>query len=161
MIETERLFLRGMVRRDFPAFTAIWREPEVVRFIGGKPFSEAESWGRFKGNAGSWVLGGHGQSGIFQKADGVLLWQLGFFTASHGLGADFNGAPEGSCVLCGKAQGQGYGPEAMMAAHDWFNAQIFGGGGWRMIDVGHGVTLRLAARFGYRWCEKRNLWAIV
>ena len=105
MIETERLFLRGMVRRDFPAFMAIWREPEVVRFIGGKPFSEAESWGRFKGNAGSWVLGGHGQSGIFQKADGVLLWQLGFFTASHGLGADFNGAPEGELGALRKGAG--------------------------------------------------------
>ena len=150
IIETTRLILRGMERRDFPAFAAIWREPEVVRFIGGKPFSEAESWGRFKSNAGSWVLDGHGQWGIFRKADGMLLGQVGFFRALRGLGADFDRAPEAGWVLCGKAQGQGYGPEAVAAAHDWFDAQIFGGESWGMIDVGHVVSLRLAARFGYQ-----------
>jgi RimJ/RimL family protein N-acetyltransferase len=149
VIETERLILRGMGRQDFPAFAAIWTEPDVVRFIGGKPFSETESWGRFKGNAGSWVLDGHGQWGIFHKADGVLLGQVGFFMAKRGLGVDFDGAPEAGWVLSGIAQGQGYGPEAVAAAHRWFDAQSFGGISWVMIDVDHAVSLALAGRFGY------------
>ena len=148
-IETERLILRGMERQDFAAFAAIWREPEVVRFIGGKLLSEAESWGRFKGNAGSWVLDGHGQWGIFRKSDCILLGQVGFFTALRGLSADFDGAPEAGWLLSGRARRQGYGPEALVAAQEWFDAQDFGRISWVMIDVDHAVSLALAGRFGY------------
>jgi RimJ/RimL family protein N-acetyltransferase len=149
IIETERLILRGMVRADFPAFAEIWAEPEVVRFIGGKPHGEAESWGKFKGNAGSWVIDGFGQWGVFGKSNDRLLGQVGFFTGKRELGPDFDEAPEAGWVLSGSAQGQGFGFEALVAAHQWFDAQSFGGQSWAMIDDGHRISLRLAAKLGY------------
>jgi RimJ/RimL family protein N-acetyltransferase len=149
VIETERLILRGMVRADFPAFATIWQEPDVVRFIGGKARSEADSWASFLRNAGSWVIEGYGQWGIFRKADGALIGNTGFFRAMRGLGDDFDRACEVGWVLSAAAQGQGHGPEAVAAAHDWFDAQSFGGESWAMIDVGHVVSLALAGRFGY------------
>ena len=37
VIETERLLLRGHRLDDFEALAAMWADPAVVRFIGGKP----------------------------------------------------------------------------------------------------------------------------
>jgi RimJ/RimL family protein N-acetyltransferase len=150
VIETERLVLREMVRGDFPAFAAIWAEPEVVRFIGGKPLTQIEAWDKFRRNAGSWVLDGMGQWGIFRKSDGVLLGLTGFFDAMRGLGPDFDTAPEAGWILSAAVQGQGLGLEATMAAHGWFDAQAFGGASVAIVDEGHAVSLGLAARLGYR-----------
>jgi RimJ/RimL family protein N-acetyltransferase len=42
VLETERLVLRGHTLEDFPAYAAMWADPQVTKFIGGKPFSEEE-----------------------------------------------------------------------------------------------------------------------
>lgn len=150
LIETERLILRGMTREDFSALAAIWQEPEVVRFIGGKPRPVAESWAIFLRIAGSWAIEGFGQWGIFRRSDGTFLGQAGFFTAMRGLGADFDDAPEAGWVLTASVHGQGYGREAVGAAHRWFDSQSFGGRSRAMIEVGHAASLAVARRLGYR-----------
>ena len=149
VVETERLVLRGMVRADFPALAAIWQEPEVVRFIGGKPRPVSESWATFLRIAGSWPIEGFGQWGIFRKSDDQFLGQAGFFTGMRGLGADFDDAPEAGWVLTSAVHGQGLGREAVTAAHRWFDAQPFGRGSRAMIEVGHGASLAIARRLGY------------
>lgn len=149
VIETERLVLRGMVRDDFPALAAIWREPEVVRFIGGKPRPVSESWAVFLRIAGSWVIEGFGQWAIIRKADGAFLGQTGFFTGMRGLGPDFDDAPEAGWVLTAAVHGQAYGREAVTAAHRWFDAQPFGGRSRAMIEVGHTASFAIAGRLGY------------
>lgn len=150
IIETARLRLRPFRRDDFPEFAAIWQEPEVMRFIGRKPRPVAESWGTFLRIAGSWALDGYGQWAVEQKADGALIGQTGFFTAMRGLGADFDASPESGWVFTTKAQGQGFGPEAVRAAHDWFDAQDLGGRTVAMIELGHAASFRVAERLGYR-----------
>lgn len=136
--------LRGMVRADLAAYAAMWREPEVIRFTGGKVRDDAESWASFLRNAGSWTVEGYGQWGIFRKADGLLLGHTGFFRALRGLSGDFDGACEAGWVLCALAHRQGFGPEAVAAAHGWFDAQNLGAQSWAMIDVDHAVSLKLA-----------------
>ncbi len=150
VIETDRLILRGMVRSDFPAFAAVWQVPKVVRFIGRKPRSEPESWGVFLRVAGSWVIERFGQWAIIRKSDGAYLGQTGFFTAMRGIGADFDAAPEAGWVLSGRAHGQGFGREAVVAAHRWFDVQDFGGRSHAMIEIGHAASFAVAARLGYR-----------
>lgn len=148
-VETERLVLRGMAREDFPALAAIWSEPEVVRFIGGKPRPLSESWAVFLRIAGSWAIEGFGQWGIYRRQDGAFLGQTGFFTAMRGLGPDFDDAPEAGWVLTAAAHGQGFGREAVTAAHQWFDAQPFGGRSRAMIEVGHRASFAIAERLGY------------
>jgi len=150
VLETRRLILRGLRREEFPAFAAIWQEPEVVRYIGGKPRPLAESWATFLRIAGSWAIEGFGQWGLFGKSDGALLGQTGFFTGMRGLGSDFDDAPEAGWVLTASAQGQGLGGEAVAAAHQWFDARPFGGHSRAMIEIGHGASLAIARRLGYR-----------
>lgn len=150
VVETGRLILRGMEREDFPALAAIWQEPDVVRHIGGAQRSLAESWGVFLRIAGSWAIEGFGQWGIFRKTDGAFLGQAGFFTAMRGLGPDFDGVPEAGYALTARVHGQGYGREAVAAAHGWFDAQTFGGRSRAMIEPGAGPSLAIARRLGYR-----------
>ena len=37
VIETERLILRAHKLDDFDALAALWSDPTIVRFVGGKP----------------------------------------------------------------------------------------------------------------------------
>jgi RimJ/RimL family protein N-acetyltransferase len=150
VIETERLILRGMAKADFPAFAAIWQEPEVVRFIGGKPRPQSESWGVFLKVAGNWAVEGFGQWAITRRDDGAFLGQTGFFTGMRGIGEDFDAAPEAGWVLTAAAHGKGYGREAVTAAHRWFDAQEFGGISHAMIEVGHEASFAIARALGYQ-----------
>ena len=36
----------GHRREDFDACAAMWANPDVVRYIGGKPFTREEVWAR-------------------------------------------------------------------------------------------------------------------
>lgn len=150
VIETERLRLRGMVRADFPDFAALWQDPDVVRFIGRKPRPVGDSWAIFLRIAGSWAIEGFGQWGIERKRDGALIGQTGFFRAMRGLGPDFDDPPEAGWVLAREAQGQGFGPEAVRAAHRWLDAGPHRDRTVCMIEVGHGASLAVARALGYR-----------
>jgi RimJ/RimL family protein N-acetyltransferase len=43
-LETARLELRAHRLDDFAACAAMWADPIVARYIGGKPLSEEETW---------------------------------------------------------------------------------------------------------------------
>ena len=68
-------------------------------------------------------------------------------------------------MLCPEAQGQGFGMEAVRAAHDWFDRVITG----RlvcMIDPEHAASLRIAEAMGYvamrdATCEGNNVRLLV
>lgn len=150
VVETDQLRLRGMVRDDFPRFVALWQEPEVLRYIGREPRSEAKSWDVFLKIAGTWAIEGFGQWAIERKSDGAFIGQTGFFVGKRGLGEDFDAGPEAGWALSAQAQGQGLGREAVFAAHRWFDAQPFAGPTFAMIEIGHAASFAVAARLGYQ-----------
>src|SRR3712207_9437347 len=45
-IDTERLMLRGPRREDFEESFAMWGDPRVTKYIGGKPSTREEKIGR-------------------------------------------------------------------------------------------------------------------
>ena len=56
VIETQRTILRAHRLEDFDAYAAMWADPVVTRFIGGKPRTREESWMRFLRHALSGFL---------------------------------------------------------------------------------------------------------
>ena len=148
-IETDRLILRGYVRDDFEDYVALRRDPEVARFTGGVPRKASDIWGRFLGIAGNWAIEGFGQWAVIRRADGRLIGQTGIFRAMRGLGAEFDAAPEAGWILTGAAHGQGYGGEAVDAAHRWFDASPHAGPLHAMIEPENAASFRIAERFGY------------
>ena len=80
-IETERLILRAYTLADFDAFAAMWADPDVVHFIGGRSFSREQSWQRFLTRAGGWQHLGFGFFATFEKDSGQLVGEAGFHEA--------------------------------------------------------------------------------
>jgi len=125
-INTQRLTLRAMRPQDFDAYAAMWSNPEVVRFVGGQAWPRAQAWSSFLRNGGHWQMTGFGMWAVETRGASELQGQVGFFYGMRGLGEDFDTYPEASWVLHPDVQGHGYGKEAALAAHDWFDRVITG-----------------------------------
>ncbi|CAB3703825.1 hypothetical protein LMG27174_03823 [Paraburkholderia rhynchosiae] len=52
ILTTNRLALRPHTRDDFLESYTMWSDPEVIRYIGGKPFTREEVWARLLRYAG-------------------------------------------------------------------------------------------------------------
>ncbi len=148
MINTARLTLCAMRPEDFDRFAEIWRDPCVVRHIGGAPRSRGEAWDSFLRNAGHWQMAGFGQWGVLQQSNRKLIGQAGFFYGNRNMGEDFDRFPEAGWVLAPEAQGQGLGYEAAQAAHDWFD-RIMPGPLVAMVDATNDASQKLAKKLGY------------
>lgn len=146
---TPRLILRGMGAGEFPAFAALWSDPEVTARIGVPARGEADSWAAFLRNAGSWALLGYGQWAICDRSAGTFLGHAGIFRAMRGHGEDFDSVAEAGWVLARAAQGRGIGTEAVRAMLAWIDASDHAGPLVAQIDRGNAASLALAARMGF------------
>jgi RimJ/RimL family protein N-acetyltransferase len=147
-INTQRLTLRGMRAEDFNRFAEIWAMPEVVEYINGTPWSRSKAWAAFLRHAGHWQITGFGQWAIHRHRAPEMSGQVGFFYAKRDLGSDFDDFPEAGWVLSPDVHGQGYGIEAVRAAHDWFDRVVTG----RlvcMIDPRNTRSIGIAHELGY------------
>jgi RimJ/RimL family protein N-acetyltransferase len=149
VIETERLRLRGHELRDFDASAAMWADPEVARFIGGKPSTREESWGRFLRYIGHWRALGYGFWLIEDKATGAFIGEGGTGSFKREIEPPLD-APEQGWALSAAAHGKGYGFEAMTAATTWAE-QFFGRRDFVCIIAPENQpSLSLAHKLGYR-----------
>src|SRR5215467_762183 len=93
ILETERLRLRGHHLDDFPHSAALWADPKVTRHIGGKPFTEEETWTRFLRCIGHWSLLGFGYWVVAEKATGTFVGEVGFADYKRDLKPSLKGIP--------------------------------------------------------------------
>jgi RimJ/RimL family protein N-acetyltransferase len=148
VIETARLTLRGHRVDDFPDCAAMWADPIVTRFIGGKPFSQEETWARFLRYVGHWSLMGFGYWAIEEKDTGSFVGELGFADFKRDIKPSLE-APELGWALASKAHGKGYATEAVRAAVAWGDAQF---GSTRTVCIIHPenlASIRVAEKCGY------------
>jgi RimJ/RimL family protein N-acetyltransferase len=149
-IETARLTLRGHRLDDFADSFAMWSDPQVTRFIGGKPSTEEEAWSRLLRYAGHWPLLGFGYWLVEETATGRFVGEVGFANFRRDLNPPLGDRPEAGWALATWAQGQGYATEAVRAAHAWGDAHFGARTTVCMIAPEHLASLRLAERVGYR-----------
>lgn len=76
-LETERLILRMWREDDFEDYARICADPEVMRFLGGKPFTRLESWRHMAFIVGHWQLRGYGHWAVEEKSSGRFIGRLG------------------------------------------------------------------------------------
>jgi RimJ/RimL family protein N-acetyltransferase len=150
-IETERLVLRPHRAEDFDDLAAMWADPEVTRFIGGRPSTTEESWARLLRYGGLWTLLGFGYWAVRDRATGRFFGEVGFADFRRGIG--FDGVPEAGWILAPRAQGKGFAGEAVRAALAWADRR-----GWArsvcIIDPGNAPSVRLAEGSGYREIDR-------
>lgn len=148
-IETERLLLREHKLADLEAYVAMWADPEVVRFIGGKPSTREESWARFIRYAGLWRHLGYGYWAIEEKASGRFLGDGGFADFKREIEPPLE-APEQGWALAPWAHGKGFATEAVAAMVGWSDANLPSNGLVCIISPENLASIRVAEKVGYR-----------
>jgi RimJ/RimL family protein N-acetyltransferase len=76
-LETERLVLRMFRDSDTDAYAEMMADPQVVRFLGGKPLSRMEAWRSMAMIVGHWQLRGYGMWAVEERASGEMVGRVG------------------------------------------------------------------------------------
>ncbi len=148
-LETDRLRLRAHRLDDFDAYAAMWREPSVIRFIGGAPLSREAAWVRFLRQSGLWRHLGFGFLALEDKATGALVGEAGFHDLHRDLVPSIEGTMEAGWALAGAFQGRGLAEEAMRAMLLWGGDHGVGPRLTCIIHPDHAASLRVAAKLGF------------
>jgi len=146
-IETPRTLLRAPSQADFEPFSVMWADPEVTRFIGGKPFSRNENWTRFLRMSGLWAILGYGYWSIEDKA-GRYIGTVGFADFMRGI-PEIERIPEAGWALVPDTHGQGLASEVVGAIVGWADAQLGAPQTCCIIDPGHDASFRVAEKNGF------------
>jgi RimJ/RimL family protein N-acetyltransferase len=149
-ITTERLILRPPTRNDFEDCAMLWADPDVVRYIGGKPFTREETWSRLTRYVGHWALQGYGFWTLRERDTGRYVGEVGLADFKRKLNPSFDGAQEMGWVVSTWAQGKGYSTEAVRAALAWNEARFAKARIVCMIDPANAPSLRVAEKCGFR-----------
>jgi RimJ/RimL family protein N-acetyltransferase len=150
VIETDRLTLRPHVGADFLDSLGLWSDPDVTRFIGGRPSSEEEVWARLMRYLGHWALLDFGYWMVREKTTGRCVGEVGFANFRRALDPPLGDAPEMGWVLAPWAQGQGLAREAVEAGLAWGEAKWGPVRTVCMISPENAPSLKLADRVGFR-----------
>jgi RimJ/RimL family protein N-acetyltransferase len=160
VVETERLILRGHRLDDFEPLAAMWGDPVVTRFIGGKPSARPESWGRLLIYGGHWNMLGFGYWAVELKDGAKYVGDIGFADWQRDMTPALDGMPEGGWVFSPAAHGQGIASEAVQAALGWMDKHAVGRTTTCIIGVENAASIRIAEKNGNREftrCEVRGL----
>ncbi|MBB3020082.1 RimJ/RimL family protein N-acetyltransferase [Microvirga lupini] len=149
-IETNRLILRGHRLDDFADYMALWTDPEVTRFIGGRPSTREEVWGRLLRNVGHWASLGFGYWVIVDKETGRFLGETGFANFRREIEPSLDDMPEIGWALAPHAHGRGYATEAVGAAVAWGDAHFGSRRTACIIAPENAPSIRVAEKCGYR-----------
>jgi RimJ/RimL family protein N-acetyltransferase len=150
ILETGRLTLRGHRLDDFAHCAAMWADPVVTRYIGGKPRTEEESWTRLLRYVGHWSLLGFGYWVAEENATGNFVGEIGFGDYKRDLQPSLKGVPEIGWVLASQAQGRGYATEAVRAVVEWGDSNLSPARTACIIVPENVPSIRVAVKCGYR-----------
>jgi RimJ/RimL family protein N-acetyltransferase len=148
-LETARLKLRAHRLDDFPALAAMWADPIVARFIGGKPLTEEESWTKLLRYAGHWSLLGFAYWAVEEKQGGRFLGELGFANYKREIQPSIGSTPEAGWIFSPAAHGKGYASEALREVLAWGDAHFAHGRTVCLIHPDNAASIRLARKCGY------------
>jgi RimJ/RimL family protein N-acetyltransferase len=149
-LETERLILRGHTPADYDESAAMWGDPLVTRYIGGRPSTAEESWTRVLRYAGMWALLGHGYWVVRERGSGRFVGEVGLADFRREITPALDGAPEAGWVLAPWAHGRGFATEALRAALSWGDAHLAAPRTVCLIAPENAASLRVAGKCGYR-----------
>jgi RimJ/RimL family protein N-acetyltransferase len=154
VIETKRLKLRGHTIEDASLVRALWSDPAVTHYIGGKALTSEECWSRLLRYVGHWSLLGFGYWLLEEKATGDFVGEVGFSNYKRDMEPALGGVPEVGWVLTPPKHGKGYATEAVHAVLDWGREHFGASPVVCLIHPDHDASIRVALKCGFK---KRQL----
>lgn len=149
IIETERLRMRGHRIDDFANSAAMWGDPGIARYIGGRAFTPEEVWSRLLRYAGHWALLDFGYWLVEERSSGHFVGEVGFADYRREIQPSIDGLPELGWVLASRWHGKGYATESVRAVIEW-GAERFGS--MRTVCLIHpenAPSIRVAEKCGF------------
>jgi RimJ/RimL family protein N-acetyltransferase len=154
-LETERLLLRIPETRDVDGYLEVFRDPQVLTFLGivaASPDDAATGIDRMRRH---WHRHGIGLFSVVRKEDERLLGRVGFLLWDpvrwvSAMREDLDGELETEIgwTLGSEHWGRGYATEAAIACRDW---ALGGLGLTRLVSViapGNTASIRVAEKIG-------------
>jgi RimJ/RimL family protein N-acetyltransferase len=152
-LETPRLLLRAHAVHDYADGLALWSDPEVVRFIGGRPATAEDAWARLLRYAGHWTLLGYGFWAVIEKASGRFIGEVGVGDFHRTIDAPHTefafGAPEAGWAFAVSAHGRGYATEAVSAALAWSDEHLRPAATLCIVHPDNDGSLAVARKCGF------------
>ena len=149
-LETDRLRMRGHRVADLASCAALWSDPIVTRFIGGRPSTVEEAWARLLRYVGHWALLGHGFWVVEDKATGEYVGEVGIGEFMREIEPRIEGRPEVGWVVASRHHGKGYATEAVRAALTWGETRFGKRRFACIIAPENAASLNVAAKTGFR-----------
>jgi [ribosomal protein S5]-alanine N-acetyltransferase len=164
-LETERLLLRLPEPEDAAAYAAVWREPEVVRFLAGKLWTLADAQEAIARMRRHWEWYEIGLFSVVRKEDERVLGRVGFllwderWVNGHHERLEPPLETEIGWTLGREFWNRGYATEAALACRDWALGEL---GLTRLISLiatGNAASVRVAEKIGETFeCEVAGGW---
>lgn len=148
-LSTDRLLLRAHRLQDFDDSAAMWSAPEVVRHIGGRPFTAEESWSRLLRYHGLWPALGYGYWVVVDRETGRFAGEVGLADFHRDMTPALT-VPEAGWALVPSCFGRGYASEALSLVLAWADAHLPAAETACIIAGENRASLRVAEKAGYR-----------
>ncbi|MDR3511804.1 MAG: GNAT family N-acetyltransferase [Caulobacteraceae bacterium] len=150
VLRTERLVLEAHRTDDLADCTAMWSDPQVVRYVGGTPAGAEEVWARMLRYAGLWAVLGYGFWAVREKDTGRFVGEVGLADFRRDLTPPLGPVPEVGWALAPWAHGQGLATEAVRAALGWGDEALEAPATACLIDPHNAASIRVAEKCGFR-----------
>ncbi|UXN70017.1 GNAT family N-acetyltransferase [Devosia neptuniae] len=147
ILTTDRLILRAHTAADFPGCYTLWSDPDVTRFIGGRPSTQEEVWSRILRYVGHWEVLNYGYFLVTERQTGAVVGEFGLADFRRNVVPPFGDTPEAGWVMLPQYHGKGLAREALTAVLTWADQTM--PRTVCMIHPDNAPSLKLAAKLGY------------
>ena len=151
-LTTERLIITAITMEHWEPYAAAWADPRMTEFIGGKPRTRTESWGKFLAASALWHYMGYGYWTFLDRQTGAFLGNGGLSWFERGI-AGLEGVPEAGWAFVPEAWGKGLATEAISAILAWADAELAAPEIRCIIDEGNVASKRVAEKLGFRFLQ--------
>lgn len=142
---TERLYLRPLRESDVDDYSALYADPDVVRFLlGAQPWDRGRSWRHLAFLLGHWQLGRTGMWALEHRSSGAFLGTVGFAEPAGWPGCEL------AWALARRWWGNGYATEGARAALAYAFTRLQRPRVISLIHPQNQASVRVAERIGER-----------
>jgi RimJ/RimL family protein N-acetyltransferase len=150
-LETARLRLRQFEEADLDEYARITADPEVMRYVGGKPLSRDEAWRSLGYILGHWKIRGYGLWAAEEKASGALVGRIGLYRPEGWPGLEVG-------WLVDRARwGEGFASEGGAAAMTHAFLRVAAKRLISVIEPANAASIRVAEKLGEHFEREQQL----